>query len=79
MPLDRIITVNLQSEGERVEGKYVDGALTPYRVWAERISSGATDEASEGIGTVTQAAVKWRVRWGDGDRTSPSRPNEHRS
>ena len=63
MPLDRIITVNLQSEGERVEGKYVDGALTPYRVWAERISSGATDEASEGIGTVTQAAVKWRVRW----------------
>ena len=63
MPLDRIITVNLQSEGERVEGKYVDGALTPYRVWAERISSGATDEASEGIGTVTQAIVTWRIRF----------------
>ena len=28
MPLDRLIVVNLQSEGKRVEGKYVDGALT---------------------------------------------------
>lgn len=63
MPLDRIITVNLQSEGRRVEGKYVDGPVTPYRVWAERISSGgSTDEASEG-GTIIQAIVTWRVRF----------------
>ena len=63
MPLDRIITVHLQALGKRVEGRYSDGSITTYRVWAERISSGATDEASEGIGTVTQAVVTWRVRW----------------
>ena len=63
MPLDRLITVNLQLEGERVLGKYVEGLVTPYRVWAERISSGgSTDEASEG-GTLIQALVTWRIRF----------------
>ena len=63
MPLDRLITVRLQALGERVEGKYVDGPITSYRVWAERISSSATDAASAGTGTVVQAIVTWRVRW----------------
>ena len=62
MPLDRIITVNLQALGKRVEGRYKDGWITSYRVWAERISSGATDEGTE-EGTITQAVVTWRVRW----------------
>ena len=63
MPLDRLITVRLTALGERVDGKYVDGLVTPYRVWAERISSSATDAASAGTGTVVQAIVTWRVRW----------------
>ena len=63
MPLDRLIIVNLQALGKRVLGKY-EGPMvvTTYRVWAERISSGATDEGTEG-GTITQAVVTWRVRW----------------
>ena len=63
MPLDRLIIVRLEALGERVDGKYVDGPITPYRVWAERISSAATDAASAGTGTVVQAIVTWRVRW----------------
>ena len=63
MPLDRLITVRLQALGERVDGKYVDGPITAYRVWAERISSASTDAASAGTGTVIQAVVTWRVRW----------------
>ena len=62
MPLDRIITVHLQDLGKRVEGRYSDGWITTYRIWAERVSSGATDEGSE-AGTITQAVVTWRVRW----------------
>ena len=63
MPLDRLITVSLQALGERVNGKYVDGKVTAYRVWAERISSASTDAASAGTGTVVQAVVTWRVRY----------------
>ena len=63
MPLDRLITVRLEALGKRVEGKYVDGPITAYRVWAERTSGGgSTDEASGG-GTVVQAVVMWRIRW----------------
>ena len=63
MPLDRLIIVRLEALGERVDGKYVDGKVTAYRVWAERLSSSATDAASAGTGTVVQAIVTWRVRW----------------
>ena len=61
--LDRLITVKLAAAGGRVDGKYVDGPVTPYRVWAEKTSSSSSDEGSEGIGTVIKALVTWRVRW----------------
>ena len=61
--LDRIITVRVQAEGMRNEhGEFVEGAVTPIRVWASRRDRDLTDIAEEG-GTRGEARRDWRIRW----------------
>ena len=66
--LDRVITINVQGEGQRVEGKWVDGAVTPYRVWASRRDISQTDIAAEdGDRDVTRRdfRIRWRSEFAD--------------
>ena len=61
MPLDRRIKLRLQAEGAYVQGRYVEGAITALRLWAERKNVDVDDvEASEGIRDRRQ--VQWTIR-----------------
>ena len=63
MPLDRRITIKVQSEGGYNEyGEYQEGTISEYPVWAQRSSAGAADSETEG-GIVVVEAVNWTVRW----------------
>ena len=63
MGLDRRIVIRLTGESDRNEhGEDVPGSITEYPVWAERQSSGATDEETA-EGTRLHSIVTWRVRW----------------
>ena len=62
MPLDRRIQIKLQAEGAYVQGRYVEGAITALRLWAERKNVEVDDvEASEGIRERRQ--VQWTIRY----------------
>ena len=62
MPLDRIVTVTIHQPGQYVRGVYEQGPGTAHRVWADRQSTGSTDEELEG-GTRIRATASWRIRY----------------
>ena len=63
MPVDRIITVRLTSEGMRNEfGEFVPGATVDHRVWASRFDASLTDLAESG-GSRDETQRDWRIRY----------------
>ena len=62
MPLDRLITLNLEAEGQFVRGMYVPGPVTPVRVWAQRQTQGSVDEETSG-GTRLRVVAGWIIRY----------------
>ena len=63
MPADRRITVNVEAEGDYNQyGEYVDGAVTPIEVWANRRDRRQEDIAEEG-GMRDETRRDWRIRW----------------
>ena len=63
MPVDRIITVRLTSEGMRNEfGEFVPGAAVDHRVWASRFDASLTDLAESG-GSRDETQRDWRIRY----------------
>ena len=65
MGLDRSVTLAISVPATRDQsGQTVPGAVARYTVWAERRSSGSTDEVGVG-GTRIITLVTWRLRWRD--------------
>lgn len=63
MPLDRIITVNIEAEGHRDDqGDYIPGPVTSHRMWARVTDGGSSDALAEGGIVVVKRAV-WDVRY----------------
>ena len=63
MPLDRIITVNVETRGTYSDrGQYVAGTVTPLRVWATKTDRDLMDVLETG-GDRGEIQRTWRVRW----------------
>ena len=62
MPADRLLTVNVQTEGMYVDGIWQPGVVTPLRVYATRRDRSAQDIESEG-GVQGETRRDWRIRW----------------
>ena len=63
MPLDRIVTVNVETRGAYNDvGRYVEGVVTPLRVWASKTDRNLMDVLETG-GNRGEIQRTWRVRW----------------
>ena len=62
MPLDRIIELGLEAEGEFVRGQYVAGPIKWLTVWAQRQSQGSVDQETS-AGTRVRVIAGWIIRY----------------